>query len=192
MGLTAEGIFEGTRGIYTCISWWFILAFQACFEIPGLVWVCLPTALPDPVMDNLLMGVWWRPGNFKSYKCQLPSYTDGMEEPMLNRKELIENHPGEGSVLSFMRWGGAWSLEARLGGITKVQADFLKLCFSDHDLTLRLKQRGVGLEYPLKQQPERGEAFIGRTLWKNTWALKYQSAASRQVIVLCGPSETMF
>lgn len=52
----------------------------------------------------------------------------------------------------------------RSGGITKVQADFLKLCFSDHDLTLRLKQRGVGLEYPLKQQPERGEAFIGRTL----------------------------
>lgn len=57
MGLTAEGIFEGMRGVYTCISWWFILAFQACFEIPGLVWVCLPTVLPDPVVDNLLMGV---------------------------------------------------------------------------------------------------------------------------------------
>lgn len=73
------------------------------------------------------------------------------------------------------------SLEVRLGGITKVQSDFLKLSSSDPDLTLHLKQRGVGLDYPIKQQPERGEAFMGRPLWKNKWALKYQSKASGQV-----------
>ena len=55
-------------------------------------------------------------------------------------------------------------LEVRSGGIAEVQSDFLKLGSSDPDLTLHLKQRGVGLEYPMKQQPEGGESFIGRTL----------------------------
>jgi len=44
------------------------------------------------------MEIW---GNFQRYKCQRPSDIDGMEESMLDRKELLENHPGQGAVLSF-------------------------------------------------------------------------------------------
>lgn len=72
------------------------------------------------------------------------------------------------------------SLEVRVGGITKVQSDFLKLGSSDPDLSLHLKWRGRGLEYPMKQQPERGlhwKDFV----WKNRWALEYQSESSRQI-----------
>lgn len=43
------------------------------------------------------MGIW---GNFQREKCQYLSYTDVMEEPMLDRKKLIENHPGEDSCRS--------------------------------------------------------------------------------------------
>lgn len=53
-------------------------------------------------------------------------------------------------------------MEVRLGGTTKVPSAILKLGSSDPDLTLHLKQRGVGLDYPMKQQFRR-EAFPGRT-----------------------------
>lgn len=68
----------------------------------------LPRYSPQPCYGQAtygcLMEIW---GNFQRYKCQRLSYTDEMEEPVLSRKELIGNHPGEGSALSFMLWQ-AW------------------------------------------------------------------------------------
>lgn len=121
MRLTAEGIFKGTSGIQTHSSSWFLPVFQSCFYIPGSVWVSLPTALPDAIIHELLMGVWWISGeNFQSYKCEHPSYIDEMEEPMLDRKELID-FSGDGSILLFMLWW-AWRLTANR--TAKVQSGF--------------------------------------------------------------------
>lgn len=85
------------------------------------------------------------------------------------------------------------SLRVRSGAITKVQSDFLKLGSSHPELTLNLKQRVVGL-YPMKQPPDREEAFTGSTLWKNSWALKYQKVRfqDRAVTALHRTSETVF
>lgn len=91
---------------------------------------------------------------------------DGMEEPMLGGKELMENCPRVGSSPP-----AVMSLGVRSGAVTKVQSDFLKLGSSHHELTLNLKHRAVGL-YPMKQQPEGGEALNGRTLFKKQLSTK--------------------
>lgn len=58
-----------------------------------------PVTLPDAIIDELLMGVCLMVSgeNFQSYKCEHPSYIDEMEEPMLDRKELID-FSGDGST----------------------------------------------------------------------------------------------
>lgn len=58
-----------------------------------------PITLPDAIIDELLMGVCLMVSgeNFQSYKCEHPSYIDEMEEPMLDRKELID-FSGDGST----------------------------------------------------------------------------------------------
>lgn len=170
---------------------WLLLVFQTCFQT--LVWFGSVTPLLSLTSlwtrsYSCLMEIW---GNFQRYKYQYLSYTDEMEEPVLDRKEFIGNHPGEGSALSFMLWQAwrwDWVAIIIITIITKVQSAILNLGFSDHDFTLHLKQRGVGLEYPMKQQFRR-EAFIGRLCEKpnDYWNTKMQ-LHDRLVIVLCRTS----
>lgn len=125
----------------------------------------------DRLLGRCLMEIW---GNFQKYKCQHPSYVDGLEEP----------RPCPGNREPYWRWfclviPAVMSLEVRSGGITKVQSDFLKLGSSDADLTLHLKQSGARISSEAAARERRSLRW--KDLLKKKRELKYRSEASRQV-----------
>lgn len=76
------------------------------------------------------------------------------------RAQAIENHTGDGSVASFTLWWWRWDW------VVEQRCSLTFWSWAYLVLTWSCIWSRVGLEYPVKQQLERGEAFIGRTYCK--------------------------